>query len=135
MINYQTVIDGALRNQRPAARLVPEQSAEGEALDCSAWTLLASQETWLGLLMEALMQSEADGARLTAHDSGPHAAALRELQRVVALQPDPPDHKRWARRIIARIAAGDRGVRPYQARAALEALSPPDLSEERWSDQ
>lgn len=132
MINYINSHPDLLRDPiGPIDPSVPEPPNDILS-DAEPWALLALRAQWLGRVLQQLADAErsdaravevayADNLRRQLARSGAVLELLQCLDRLGA----EVDHKRWARRIIARIAAGDASVTPYQARAALDALCAP----------
>ena len=98
MIHHPEILHELLRRGADASAASLAEAAEETLIHADTWVLLALRGQW----PEPLLQ-----------------------QLAVADWSNTPDHKRWARKIIARIATGDRGVTQFQARAALEALCSP----------
>ncbi len=97
--------------------------------DAEPLALLALRAEWLVGILQHLAHAEGDEAgavevalATTLRRRLSKSGALLELLRSYDTLAVDVDHKRWARKIIARIADGDASVKPFQARAALEAL-------------
>lgn len=133
MINYlNSSPDLSCELPAHASASIPEAAKEALS-DAEPWTLLALRAEWLGRMLRCLAQLE--GAQAGAVEMAyalelrrkiARSGMLAELLHCLEQAGGDVDHKRWARKIIARIAAGDLSVRPYQARAALDALCAPD---------
>jgi hypothetical protein len=133
MINYHNDRLDPLRDTSAHTNASVPEPRKDTLSDTEPWALLALRAQWLTRILQHLANVDrsvgrpADAAyaanlRRQLGTSG----TLRELLRLYENLTDEVDHKRWARKIVARIAAGDASVSPYQARAALDALCVPD---------
>lgn len=129
MINYRNCSPDLLREALVHANASFPESENDTLSDSEPWALLALRAEWLARILQHLAHGEREEAGAvevayaqTLRKGLSKSGALLELLRCYDHLAVDVDHKRWARKIIARIAEGDASVKPYQARAALEAL-------------
>ena len=132
MINYQNTPQDLLRDTAAHFNDSLPELRDDVLSDTEPWALLALRAQWLARILQHLAHAERADARAVElayaanlrrqlAKSGTLAALLQGYDKLAG----EVDHKRWARKIIARIATGDTSVTPYQARAALDALCAP----------